>query len=195
MVKTLYLMRHGETLFNQQGRIQGFSDSPLTDKGIEQARQCARYFKEQGLAFERLYCSTLERASDTLELVTGRTDYCRLKGLKEWNFGSFEGMPHFLNPRPNEKTSHGDFFVSYGGESYEEVRQRLLETLTKIMEESNEGERVLAVSHGSAIVQFIMAVTMEEQTIAAYSMNYCQVVEFQYENGIFHMKGTFKPSE
>ena len=44
MAKTLYLMRHGETLFNSQHRIQGWSDSPLTSKGIKQLKFEAHNF-------------------------------------------------------------------------------------------------------------------------------------------------------
>ncbi|EMB74424.1 phosphoglycerate mutase-like protein [Streptococcus mutans 15VF2] len=85
---TIYLMRHGQTLFNVQKRIQGWSDSPLTEVGIEQAKQAGNYLRKLGLTFDSLYCSTAERASDTLELVTGQTVYKRLKGLKEMNFGA-----------------------------------------------------------------------------------------------------------
>ena len=49
MVKTFYLMRHGQTRFNVQGRIQGACDSPLTDEGIEQAKAARRYFEQEGI--------------------------------------------------------------------------------------------------------------------------------------------------
>lgn len=79
MVKTFYLMRHGQTRFNVQGRIQGACDSPLTDEGIEQAKAARRYFEQEGISFTRVYWSTQERACDTAELATGRVDYIRLK--------------------------------------------------------------------------------------------------------------------
>ena len=46
MKKTLYLMRHGQTLFNLQHKIQGWCDAPLTQLGIEQAKIAGKYFKE-----------------------------------------------------------------------------------------------------------------------------------------------------
>lgn len=88
MVKTFYVMRHGQTRFNLQGRIQGACDSPLTELGIEQAKSARQHFKKEGITFTRVYSSTQERACDTAELATGRTDYIRLKGLKEMDFGS-----------------------------------------------------------------------------------------------------------
>ena len=82
-MKDLYLMRHGQTFFNQEGLVQGACDSPLTELGQEQARQAGAYLQERGIRFGQLYSSTQERASDTLELISGRTDYTRLKGIKE----------------------------------------------------------------------------------------------------------------
>jgi broad specificity phosphatase PhoE len=49
MIKTFYLMRHGQTRFNVQGRIQGVCDSPLTEERIEQAKAARRYFEQKGL--------------------------------------------------------------------------------------------------------------------------------------------------
>ena len=95
----LYLMRHGQTLFNTLNRIQGWCDSPLTEKGRDQARQVRAYFEKHDMTFDQYYCTTTERASDTIELATGRTDYQRVKGLKEMHFGIFEGQPEYLHPK------------------------------------------------------------------------------------------------
>ena len=89
MKKTLYLMRHVETLFNVRKKIQGWCDAPLTELGIKQAKVAGKYFKDHNITFDHAYSSTSERACDTLELVTDMP-YTRLKGLKEWNFGVFE---------------------------------------------------------------------------------------------------------
>ena len=150
-MKDLYLMRHGQTFFNQEGLVQGACDSPLTELGQDQARQAGTYLQEQGIRFGHLYSSTQERASDTLELVSGRTDYTRLKGIKEWNFGLFEAQPERLQPkfRPGA-TSFEDLFVPYGGEGVDQVGERVLVTLTEIMEQA-DAEPVLAVSHGGAM--------------------------------------------
>ena len=70
MKKTLYLMRHGQTLFNVEHKIQGWCDSPLTEQGIKQAEIAARYFDDNKITFDHCYASTSERACDTLEIVT-----------------------------------------------------------------------------------------------------------------------------
>lgn len=48
-MKDLYLMRHGQTFFNQEGLVQGVCDSPLTDLGIEQAKQARAFFEKMAL--------------------------------------------------------------------------------------------------------------------------------------------------
>ena len=69
MVKIVYLMRHGQTLFNELKKVQGWCDSPLTELGKEQARQARQYFQSQGIQFGQAYASTQERACDTLEII------------------------------------------------------------------------------------------------------------------------------
>ena len=70
MKKRLYLMRHGETLFNSQHKIQGWCDSPLTELGKKQANAARKYFEDNDIQFDYAYCSTSERCSDTLEIIT-----------------------------------------------------------------------------------------------------------------------------
>ena len=73
-------MRHGQTLFNLQHKIQGWCDAPLTQLGIEQAKIAGKYFKDNNITFDHAYSSTSERASDTLEIVTdGKMPYTRSK--------------------------------------------------------------------------------------------------------------------
>ena len=67
---TIYLMRHGQTYFNLWHKIQGWTDSPLTEEVIKQAKEIGRYFRENNINSDKGYSSTSERASDTLELAT-----------------------------------------------------------------------------------------------------------------------------
>ena len=88
MTKHLYLMRHGETLFNKRRKIQGWCDSPLTNKGIKQAEVARECLKD--IQFDHYYSSTSERCCDTLEIVTDyKVEYKRLKTVKRkklWDF-------------------------------------------------------------------------------------------------------------
>ncbi len=137
------------TLFNKKKRIQGLCDAPLTPLGIEQATYSAQHLKKLSLQFDHAYSSTSERACDTLELVT-TLPYKRLKGLKEWNFGFYEGEPEYLNPPLEEYSA---FFSAHGGETRKELTTRINQTLLEIMNHEDH-QNVLVVSHGGAIRNF-----------------------------------------
>ncbi|WP_270334499.1 histidine phosphatase family protein [Ligilactobacillus acidipiscis] len=184
-MKELYLMRHSQTLFNQLHRIQGASDSPLTQQGINDAKEVGAYFKQQGLTFDHAYSSTQERACDTLECIT-QQPYMRLKGLKEWNFGVFEGQSEQLNPKDDSKRhSYGDFFLQYGGESDLQVQQRMNETLTEIMNKPDH-ERVLVVSHGGACFMFLQKwLSYAEIQQRVTDFHNCCILKFTFEDNKF----------
>ncbi|MCM3224310.1 histidine phosphatase family protein [Terribacillus saccharophilus] len=180
MKKTLYLMRHGQTLFNQRKKVQGWCDSPLTELGVKQAETAGKYFKERNIIFDDAYSSTSERASDTLELVTDMP-YTRLKGLKEWNFGTFEGESEDLNP----PLPYNDFFVKYGGEDQKELQERMAAACQKIMEEDNEV--VLAVSHGAACRNFMRYWEHTSTIVQQNKIGNCCILKFEYENKEFKL--------
>ena len=191
-MKDLYLMRHGQTFFNQEGLVQGACDSPLTELGRNQARQAGAYLQELGIRFDLLYSSTQERASDTLELISGRTDYTRLKGIKEWNFGLFEAQSERLQPkfRPGA-TSFEDLFVPYGGEGVDQVGERMLVTLTEVMEQAG-AEPVLAVSHGGAMWAFYLKIAAQTLDPKVRFGN-CAICHYHYELGHFKLAEVIDP--
>nr|WP_318539108.1 histidine phosphatase family protein [Terribacillus saccharophilus] len=180
MKKTLYLMRHGQTLFNQRKKVQGWCDSPLTELGVKQAETAGKYFKERNIIFDDAYSSTSERASDTLELVTDMP-YTRLKGLKEWNFGTFEGESEDLNP----PLPYNDFFVKYGGVDQKELQERVAAACQKIMEEDNKV--VLAVSHGAACRNFMRYWEHTSTIVQQNKIGNCCILKFEYENKEFKL--------
>ncbi|MGG7620735.1 histidine phosphatase family protein [Bacillus coreaensis] len=180
MKKTIYLMRHGQTLFNKRRKVQGWCDSPLTELGIIQAGTAAKYFIENHIVFDHAYCSTSERASDTIEIVTD-LPYARLKGLKEWNFGTFEGESEDLNP----PLPYRDFFVNYGGEEEKEFQRRMVNTVQKIVEEDNEV--VLIVSHGAACRKFMQYWEHTSSIRQKERLGNCCILKFEYENKEFKL--------
>lgn len=192
MTKTLYLMRHGQTLFNQLHKIQGACDSPLTAQGIADASQVGRNFKAHGIKFDHAYASTQERASDTLALITSQP-YQRLKGLKEWNFGLFEGESELLNPQQDpSRHSYGDYFLPYGGESDIQVQARMVKTLRDIMAKADH-QQVLAVSHGGADFMFLRRwLPIESIKRRGIKMTNCAVLKFSYEAGDFKFEQEFQ---
>lgn len=182
MKKTFYLMRHGQTLFNLRRKIQGSCDSPLTELGIKQAETAGQYFKN--IPLDHVYSSTSERCSDTLELVTNnKLPYIRLKGLKEMNFGTFEGESEDLNPK--DKVMFGTFFLNYGGESREQVRERMVKTCTEIMDKEDHNI-VLAVSHAGACLQFLTQWQDPTEELKKGFSNCC-IFKYEYDNKTFRL--------
>lgn len=184
MVKTFYIIRHGQTLFNLRRKIQGDCDSPLTELGIKQAEKARKYIEH--IKFDKLYSSTSERASDTLEILMG-TDakYTRLKGLKEMSFGLFEGESEDLNPTWED--GYDQVFPKYGGELRSEVKLRMKEVCTNIMEQEDHNT-VLAVSHAGASFHFLRNWIDEETQLKIMSevgFPNCCIVKYEYQDKQF----------
>lgn len=181
MKKTLYLMRHGQTLFNARRKIQGWCDAPLTELGIHQAKIAGKYFQAHGITFDHAYSSTSERACDTLEYIT-TMPYTRVKGLKEWNFGIYEGESEDLNP----PLPYGDYFKTYGGEGENDVRQRLADTLESILCKEDH-VCVLAVSHGAACRSFMRYWEKNQKVEPTKKIENCCILKFEYEDHEFSL--------
>lgn len=95
-MKKLYFIRHGQSVMNTQGVWSGHTDTPLTEKGHEQAKTAGIQAKKQGLAFDIIISSPLQRAHTTAKYVATHTNYPHEAivlhdNCKERNFGSLDG--------------------------------------------------------------------------------------------------------
>lgn len=178
----LYLVRHGRTLFNEKGVIQGWCDAPLTELGIAQAERVGRWAAHEGLVFDHAYCSTLTRTAETLERIVDMP-YERVRDLREWGFGDFEGERVMLMP----PFPWGDFYVPFGGESQTDVRERVSSALEAIMALPGH-ERVLAVSHGSACREFLTRWVPDGGYDRGGVPGNCSVMRFSYGDGAFSLE-------
>nr|WP_198931924.1 phosphoglycerate mutase family protein [Vagococcus martis] len=68
-----YITRHGKTLFNEMKKVQGWSDTPLTEPGVEVAKQLGEGLKAENITFDKVYSSDSGRAIETTELITEKT--------------------------------------------------------------------------------------------------------------------------
>lgn len=150
MTINLYLVRHGQTLFNKEHRMQGSCDSALTPLGIKQIEATRDYFAQNGISFDRAYCSTQERASDTLEIIAGpEMEYDRLKELKEKDYGIYEGRNILLWPLFRR------FIGSSTIEDDREVTERMERGMNLILRDAQDGENILVVGHGDSMGHYI----------------------------------------
>lgn len=157
---TIYLIRHGETEWNVQRRIQGHSDSPLTDAGVEQARQRAKSLA--GVKFAAVYSSDLLRAKDTAEIFALEHQLAVVTSdlLRERNHGRFEGktadefneeLRDLLEYRLTLPDDNQHLFSYYDGyESDDQVATRLISILRQIAV-AYPGKNVAVVSHSGSL--------------------------------------------
>src|ERR1044072_3646668 len=148
----ILLIRHGETTWNQQGRMQGQHDSPLTPTGLHQARCLARRLKSA--SFTTLYSSDLGRAHQTARCIADATGHEIVadQGLRERSFGIFEGLTNSEIEQKHPEL-HALFekrlpdFVMPNGESAAQFRDRCVGALERIAKRHAD-ETIVVVSHG-----------------------------------------------
>lgn len=151
----VYLVRHGETLWNAERRIQGQSDSPLTDKGETQARQVAERAKALGIT--HIITSDLGRTRRTAEIIADicGCDVTLEPRLRELHMGVLERRP--LDSLTEEEEGWRRQLVNGTadgripeGESMQELSDRMHAALAACLE-LPQGSRPLLVSHGMAL--------------------------------------------
>lgn len=181
----ILLVRHGETEWNQQHRMQGQHDSPLTATGLQQARQLARRLKE--VAFSVLYSSDLGRAHQTARCIADLTGHEIIadRDLRERSFGIFEGLtnveietrfPDHYAPFARREPD----FVMPGGESARQFRARCVGCLERIAGR-HEGDTVVVVSHGLVLdALYRTACDMALDVARGFPLLNCSLNTFRY---------------
>jgi len=158
----LILVRHGETDWNREYRVQGHSDIPLNEAGRAQAEAIARALKDKSV--EVIYTSPQQRALGTAQAINRfhQVDLIALDGLKELDVGDLDGLHS-----PDMKTKYPDFFQIWttdatstrppGGESLPELQDRVWGSVQSILEE-NHPDSVIIVSHFFALLTLLCKV-------------------------------------
>ena len=148
-------IRHGETAWNVDTRIQGHLDIPLNDTGLWQARQVAQALAGESIA--AVYTSDLQRAHATAKAVADAagapltTDL----GLRERSFGHFQGRTFAeieaeLPEDARRWRKRDPDYAPEGGESLFTLRERIARTVTQLAER-HLGEQVVMVAHGGVL--------------------------------------------
>ena len=143
----IYVIRHGLTLLNKKGIINGHIGDELAPEGIEQARMAASSMPK---TIKHIYSSPLNRAKQTAEIIneTLKAELSFLDGLKEVSFGVLDGTPFLDEYKEKHRSQKYDWRPS--GEDVEGVRSRVLHALGQIKQESGDGE-ALVVTHGGIV--------------------------------------------
>lgn len=141
---TLYIVRHGQTDWNLEGRIQGNTDNPLNETGFSQARTVGEQLGQ--VTLDHVYPSGLKRAIQTAEAIAGNAPITPDPRLNERSRGIYEGrIGSEVNDefRPRFRALDDDMD---GGESLRSISERISEA-TREMAERHMGETVMVVGH------------------------------------------------
>lgn len=160
-------IRHGETAWNVDTRIQGHLDIPLNERGRWQAQRVARALAARD-PLHAIYSSDLQRAHETARAIADATGapLATHSGLRERGFGVFEGKT-FVEiettwPEESERWRKRDpHWAPQGGESLLQVRERITRTLHELAMR-HPGEQIVLVAHGGVLDQLYRAATGQE---------------------------------
>jgi broad specificity phosphatase PhoE len=153
----IYIIRHGETLWNLEHKFQGWENSDLTEKGQNQAKLVGQFLKNKNI--KQIYCSPLNRSLDTMEIIKSvspdlnQLNYIIDHNLKECNYGDAEGVDEnlirtglLLQGIDRRDPSVKFNFKFKNGESYKDQLIRVLEFVSTYSLQNTE-LNTLIVSH------------------------------------------------
>ena len=154
-LKKIYLIRHGQTKFNRLGVVQGRGiDASLNETGFRQAEMFYQAFKS--ISFEKIYTSSLKRTHESVnKFIVDGIPHEAHAGFDEISWGDHEGVE--ASTERNEylagiirQWNQGNTSIKItGGESPEDVSERLMPVVEKIL--SSSEEVILVCMHGRAI--------------------------------------------
>lgn len=160
IMTTLHFVRHGQSTWNAEIRIQGSSDPELSELGISQAKAIADSLPD----FDRVYSSDLIRTRQTTSFILdGKTDHVDFRpSLREIHLGPWEGM--LLSDATENYPEHTDNFRNNparfaleGAETFHQLQSRAHKAISEILAECNgEDIQVLIVSHGAFLKSLLI---------------------------------------
>lgn len=184
-IKTIYLFRHGQTDWNKEERIQGATNIPLNETGIEQAKNIAKILKNENL--EHIYSSPLDRAYVTGKIVADESniEVESVENLKEISFGDYFGRPKIEVKKEFGEDFYRDFFhkkvyddFSFpNGEKKIDAINRFTNCVNEIVENTKYNKIGIA-AHGFVIVMFLLY----QNFIVDKKINNCTIIKCIYEN-------------
>lgn len=165
------LVRHGETDWNVERRLQGHTDIELNAQGLAQAEQMAQALKNMDLQFDVLYTSDLQRARQTANAIERLFHVSAIasESLRERHLGALQGLSYHEAPiaQPELWQIHLGRDLHHdmnGGESILQFSERIQNALARLHKQYT-GKTILLVSHGGAIdMMYRMA---SKQTLAS----------------------------
>ncbi|KYG91355.1 histidine phosphatase family protein [Metasolibacillus sp. FSL H7-0170] len=147
----LYITRHGETVWNTEGRLQGWQDSDLMESGVNNALALGNRLKD--VKFDAIYSSPSKRATKTATLIKGNRNQLIIEepNLREIFLGDWEGQTHEDVERQQPEEYHAFWHAPHlynptSGESFEQLQARVTDFLNQLISQHSAGN-ILIVTH------------------------------------------------
>ncbi len=185
----LYIIRHGQSEANRNGIMSGWLQTPLSERGKEQARKTGEFLRE--IPFDKVFVSDRIRAIETLELALPGTPAVEEPLLREISLGKLEGMPieEFYQKYGKEEGSKSrnlQDYSPYGGESPYQQIDRVKEFLAKL--EAEPCENVAAFAHFGIMCRMLDIVVGKHLPKDALVCTNAAVSVFAFVNGKWRIK-------
>lgn len=204
MTTKLILIRHGMTEWNKNGRYCGYKDVNLSSQGkLEVIKLRERLNK---ISFDRIYCSDRKRALQTRAILFGsgfgkrkpnhgllaRSDFAIAKGLREINFGVFEGLKHDEIVEKYPEVYKEWLADPYKGripnaESMQLFKKRVQGAINKILR-FNRGKTIAVVCHGGVIGIFVSSI-LKSGDFWSYVPSPASITIVEYKDNKFKLAG------
>lgn len=177
MAKTIfYLIRHGETDWNLNGRWQGHADVPLNELGRAQAQRLAQRIRNHGPRFDVIISSDLQRAWETacvLGDVAGLQPY-PLPALREIDVGSWSGLTgaevHATDGDTYARIQSGEDVARGGGERFLDLYTRVVSAIDQMVYH-HPGQTLGVVTHGGVVRAVLLHAARDKQGINPYRLH------------------------
>ena len=174
----IYLIRHGETVWNVENKICGATDIALTELGHNQAIETGNRILEEGIQADEILYSPLIRAADTARHISEITGIPAREEprLKEQHFGKWEGTPRDGEDFAKAK----ECFVTDwdGGESMMHVAQRMYNLMDEITR--SDKTYILVAHNGIARVIHSYFRNMTNEEYARFGLKNCEILRYEF---------------
>ncbi|MBO7150471.1 MAG: histidine phosphatase family protein [Clostridia bacterium] len=179
----IYVIRHGESENNLAKKWSGWYDTPLTQKGVEDARAAGEVIRN--VRFDKIYSSDLSRAMHTAKTAIPNCEYESSPLLREINVGSLANQPYKETGEKVAAQAFANGYEAFGGESNEHFFGRVVRFANEL--EASGYKNVAVFTHAGwlrKMLSFVMGLDMPKKNVVC---NNCTIGIFEYENGSWRL--------
>lgn len=160
-----YLIRHGRSISNEKKHVTGTIFDKLSDKGIIQVVELEKVLNKAKICADHYYVSQWTRAKETANIINSNINWIEDRNIGETDAGDVKDifLKDFLQKYPDFYSDNSNYYPN--GESHIDLNNRVTKWFDKVINEVNEEDKIMVVSHSgpiSCILQYITSIEMEK---------------------------------